>query len=336
MTAECVAQAGRLLEDFLQHEVLEPAAFDRGQIPLDPVDFLADLHDIEIADSVAVARENDHLAVVQIHDGAGVLEQGGGVGRHEPLAVTHTDDERRSLARRHQAVRLVGRDDRNAVGAVHLTQRSRDGKLEIALVQLSDEVRQHLRVGFGLERVIALLQRRTDGAGVLDDAVVDYRDAAGLIGVRMGVGGCGSAVSRPAGVAQADRSLREVSPQFLLQTGQFAGRLGDRQPAAVQHGQARGIVPPVLQSPETPDDQISSGPEAHVPYDTTHGSPIPLGVQDIPTLTDQRLGVLRCCSLGDDPDDGFGARRPQVHPPARPRQPQPVSGVRRCIRETTL
>jgi len=55
-------------------------------------------------------------------------------------------------------------------------------------------MRQHLGVGIGLEGVTPLLQRFPDRAGVLDDAVVNDGDPAGLVGMGMGVGRGGSAV----------------------------------------------------------------------------------------------------------------------------------------------
>ena len=93
------------------------------------------------------------------------------------------------------------------VGASTSRSAGGDGFLEVALVELADQVGQHLGVGLGLERVPPLLERLPDGAGVLDDAVVDEGDPAALVGVGMGVGGGGGAVRGPAGVADPDGAL---------------------------------------------------------------------------------------------------------------------------------
>ena len=50
----------------------------------------------------------------------------------------------------------------DAVGAVDVAQRRGDRLLEVALVQLADQVRQHLGVGLGVKDVAAGEQRLLD------------------------------------------------------------------------------------------------------------------------------------------------------------------------------
>ena len=71
-----------------------------------------------------------------------------------------------------------------------------------ALHALVDEVRDHLGVGLGREGAAAACERRPQLEVVLDDAVVDDDDLAGAMRMRVLLGG--TAVRRPAGVADAD------------------------------------------------------------------------------------------------------------------------------------
>ena len=63
------------------------------------------------------------------------------------------------------------------------------------------ELQDHLGIGLALEPHPLLAQLLLQFLIVLDDAVVHQRDI--LVGMRVGIGGVGNAVRRPAGVAEA-------------------------------------------------------------------------------------------------------------------------------------
>ena len=147
VAAKRVAEALRLLADLLEHEVGEAVPLHHRQVPVDLVHRLADPRRLQVAHPVAVAREHHQLAVVEIDDRAGVLQQRGGVRGDEPLVLAHAHEQRRALPGRDQHARLVGRDEGEAVGAVHFAQRGRHRFLEVAVVVLAHQVREHLGVG---------------------------------------------------------------------------------------------------------------------------------------------------------------------------------------------
>ena len=206
VAAERVAEALGLLADLFQHEVGVAVPLHLSQVPVDLVDRLADPGGLQVPHPVAVAGEHHHLAVVEVDHRAGVLQQRRSVRRDEPLVLAHADQERGSLAGRHQHAGLVRRDEGETVGAVHFAQRRGDRLFEVALVELAHQVGQHLGVGLGREAVAPALESLPDRAGVLDDAVVDDGDAARLVGVGMRVGRGRRAVGGPAGVTDADRA----------------------------------------------------------------------------------------------------------------------------------
>src|SRR5262249_6269936 len=103
----------------------------------------------------------------------------------------------------------------------------------------------------------------------------------GAVGVRMRVPVVGLAVRRPARVADADGPLHPAR-QRRLEPGDLAGRLVDLQPTARVHGDARGVVAPVLEAMEPGEedrDRLSAADGAH---DTAQGSPS-LSAIDEPT-----------------------------------------------------
>ena len=118
----------------------------------------------------------------------------------------------------------------------------------------------------------ALLQLGAQVREVLDDAVVDDRDRAGAVDVRVRVAVVGRAVGGPAGVADAGGGGRQRAVgQRALEVGQLAGALRRRQLAVGQQGDARGVVAAVLQPPQALDDHVEGRLVADVTHDAAHG-----------------------------------------------------------------
>ena len=112
---------------------------------------------------------------------------------------------------------------------------------------------------------------------VLDDPVVDDRDLARRVAVRVGVAVGRPAVGGPAGVAEpgAAREARGVGlGQRRFEVGQATGTPPDRQPAgAVEQGDAGGVVAAVLHPAQRVDDDSASIPRPDVADDSTHRYP---------------------------------------------------------------
>ncbi len=270
VAAHRVLDAVGLLEDLLEHEVLEAAALDRLQVPLDLVDRLVDPARREGADPVPLRGEHRHLAVVEVDHLPGVLDDRRLVGGDEELAVADAEDDRRAVARGHQHVGLVGRDDGDAVGTVDVAQRGGDGLLEVALVELADQVRQDLGVGVGGELVPPADECLAQVGGVLDDAVVDQRNATRLVDVRMGVGRGGRAVGGPAGVADAQPPVGHAAIELLGEHPQLPSGLAQREAVAVDHGDAGGVIAAVLHPPQSLHQDRRGLLRSHITHDATH------------------------------------------------------------------
>ena len=100
-------------------------------------------------------------------------------------------------------------------------------------VGLFDEVGDGLGVRLGSQDVAAFLEAVAQLPEVLDDPVVDDRNLAGAILVRMGVEVVRSSVGRPAGVRQADGRMGRPVRDGGLEIGQLAGALLHEQVARV-------------------------------------------------------------------------------------------------------
>ena len=103
--------------------------------------------------------------------------------------------------------------------------------LEIALIELADEMREHLSVGFALEHMVLLLQVLLDGRVVLNDSVVDDRDTVTkprvvTMGVSVLLGH--TTVRGPARVRDAERARESAAVMNdLLDIGHASHRARD-------------------------------------------------------------------------------------------------------------
>ena len=101
---------------------------------------------------------------------------------------------------------------------------------------------------------------------VLDDAVVDDRDLARGVAVRVRVAVGGPAVGGPAGVTDAGAAGERVGVGFVecgLEIGQATGPAPDRQAArAVEQRDAGRVVSAVLHSAQRVDDDAAGVPRA--------------------------------------------------------------------------
>ena len=79
----------------------------------------------------------------------------------------------------------------------------------------ADKMRQHLRIGLRDELVSPGRQALPEELVILDDAIVDQRDLAGLIEMRMSVGVGRRSVRRPTGMADTGGAFGGSPTPFI-------------------------------------------------------------------------------------------------------------------------
>ena len=253
---ECLRHRARLLVDLLEHVVGELALL--GGVGRQLAQLGRALRGVAVAveDAHAVAADLGDVALLEEDEVPRHGQQCRHVGGDEVLVLAEADDHRAALARHHDAVGVVLRHDCERVGALELRDGGAHGLEEVArhLEVVVDAVRDHLGVGLGGELVALALRLGAQLLVVLDDAVVDDRDAV-LGDVRVGVALARHAVRGPAGVRDAKPAVRRVGVERVLQLADLADRAQALDVArAVQHRDARGVVAPVLE-PAQPLDQ---------------------------------------------------------------------------------
>src|SRR6266404_9187174 len=83
----------RLLEDLLEHEVVETAALDLIEIPIDLADAALELLRALIENRVAVACEHRDIAIVEVHDLPRLRQNRRDIAGHVVLAVAESDQK---------------------------------------------------------------------------------------------------------------------------------------------------------------------------------------------------------------------------------------------------
>ena len=220
-----VGDRARLLVDFLEHEVAVLALLGRIRRQL------ALAH--RALGGVAVLVEHldrgaanvGDVAFFEEHEAARHRQQRRDVRGDEVLVDAETHDHRATFAREDDALGLGFADDRQRVGAFELGHRGAHG-LEQIFLRREVEVhamRDHFGVGFRREGVAGLLQLFAQLFVILDDAVVDDREAAER-DVRMRVAFRRDAVRGPARVRDADLAVRGVRFDCILQHLDLADR----------------------------------------------------------------------------------------------------------------
>src|SRR5690606_28262852 len=180
----------------------------RLQVPGDVVDLLGDRVALEGERLEPGVGEDRDLTVVQVDDLARLGQDRRHVARDVVfVAVADPEQERAPPPRRDDLPRLVAAEDRDPVRSLDLPQGRANRFLELPRVGLFDQVGKDLRVRLRPELVAQLLQLATQRTRVLDDPVVDHRETAGAVGVRVRVRRGRRAVRGPPGMRDPARTL---------------------------------------------------------------------------------------------------------------------------------
>src|SRR5208337_404725 len=159
-----------------------------------------------VADVGAFATDDDPVAFLEIGDAVGEWGERQRIGAEIHFAVAIADRERSALARSDQEIVLALEQIDEGEGAAQTLERgvNRLGRRLARGEFVFDHEGGDLRIRLGRERMALRSKLLAQRLEVLDDAVMDDREAAR--GVRMGVGLGRLAMRRPTRVADADRA----------------------------------------------------------------------------------------------------------------------------------
>ena len=260
----------RLLADLLEHEVGVAPQLDGSEIPRHVV-HRAQLHvRVAVDHVVPLRRQHRDVAVVEVDDGARVLEQRRRIRGDQELALADAEQHRRPLPGDDDFPGLVGRHDGQSVRADDTLERRDHAGLKGLAGRLLDQVGQRLRVGVSGEAVPVALQRRPQRVRVLDDPVVHQGEAPTAILVRVRIPLRRCSVRRPARVRDTTRPVHRQACYQVLQRCHAAGEFARDDAAPCLDREPGRIVAAVLQATEPPKQDRDRLPLPRVTDDAAH------------------------------------------------------------------
>ena len=240
----------RLLEDFLLHVVVISAALDRIGAQLGKVDRAFYRLAPGIGDAHAGLGDFGTVAIFEMDDAPGHLDQRGGVGGGEVLVFAQAEQQRCAVPGDDEQRRAGIADHGNGVGTDQLLHAAPDGSAQaVTGLQLGmNQMRDDFGIGLRGEDIAERLQLAADRLEILDDAVMHHRDAGR--DVRMGIAFRGNAVRRPARMADADPPAQGLVRGQSFQFDDPADRAQALQPVA-DHGHPGRVVAAIFKPLQT-------------------------------------------------------------------------------------
>jgi hypothetical protein len=274
---ERVRDGLRLVVDLLVHERAEAALLGGGGVPVDGVAPALRGAAVEVGDLDGRRGDRDDLVLPELERLLGVRDERRDVGPEEVLAVAEPHDQRRVVPGADHDVGQVGvhREQRERAVQAADDGRQRRGEVGGLLELPGDEVRDDLGVGLRLELDPGGEQLRLEGDVVLDDAVVDERELADHVRVRVDV--VRRAVRGPPRVAdRGGRRAQRLRVEHLDEVRELARLLGARQRAVpARERDAGGVVAPVLEASQPLEHDVERTAArilaADVSHDSAHG-----------------------------------------------------------------
>src|SRR5690606_29548376 len=246
---QCVGNGCWLFVDFLEHEVAVLTLVQTVSGVLVTQYRVVHQLVLPVPDFSGLQRQTGVVALFQIDELIGYLQQGQGVGGYESFFAALANDQGAAHACAIQSIGLVLVDNPQCIGSVEFGQGGAEGAEQVLFlaVVMGQQVGDYFGVGFRGEVVAQLLELLTQLVVVFDDAVVDYGQPFGHMGVGVVFGRF--AVGGPAGVGDAQVAVDGFFLQGIFQLDDLADGAGAFDAVAGgQDGDAGGVIAAVFEA----------------------------------------------------------------------------------------
>ena len=205
----------RLLEDFLQHEMLVAALLGHQRIPLDVMHGPPDRPGVRVQHPDAASRQDGDVAVFELDHVPGPVQDGGDARGQEILALAQADDRRQPAARRDDLAGFLLGDGREAAGPLDFArdQPHRFLQRRAAVGLAADQRGQDLLVGSLGSRPTAQPELQPEVPEIAGAPVQGHRHAAASGTRRL----AGETLGGPARVANAVGAADRIEPDGRLE-----------------------------------------------------------------------------------------------------------------------
>ena len=243
-----IRQDFRLFGDFLGHEVLVAVLFDLARVDPDRANFTVCTSPVCVANFDSGTRNDSAIALLKVADLVCQRAQRNGIGTEIHFTGAKAERERRSPACRDYQVVLAIKQKRQRERAFEACNRlcGRVMRRKTLINMKLRHERNRFGVGLGLGRIAAGGEFLAQFPEVLDDAVVDDRNAPGP--VRVGVRHRGRSMRGPAGVPDSGLARQRVVNQHVRKIYELANRSATVQRTVVHCRNSGAVISSVFEA----------------------------------------------------------------------------------------
>ena len=270
--------------DFLEHVVRVFPLVHRRGIELDPADLKACAAARDGGNLKSFGLECDDLVVVQVNHIAGVSHDRANITRQKMFVLAYSQDERASAPCADDDAGDIRMHDRDAIGPDNLTQSTANGLDQRAFVlrgrlfkRLTNEMGQDLCIGLGVEFMPPFDELLAKSLVVFNDAIVHEVKTPRTVRVGVGVFAGHRAMSRPAGVADADLTRNGIFFDLFSQIGNASNGFSDIDTPRLKQSHTGRVVSAIFQAAQTVQENRKSVRGSYVSNNSAHKSNVTKG-----------------------------------------------------------
>ena len=289
-TPHRIAKRLRLFVNLLEHVVCIARQADTVAILLQGLHCMFDVTLIAVHDLQRVAGNHRQFVVGEVNNLVRVADHRGGVAGNKMFAIADADHHRAAEPGANQHIRVVPKQDHDAVGTAELREGLLDGcnqgrigpggtvgwhpvRLGLAgmFQVVGNQVADNLAVGRGLKGIAFADQACFDLLIIFNHPVVNDRQHLGTTHVGMRVFVARLPVGCPAGMSDADFAADGILSETGDQILDPAFGLGNRELSPAINGRhATAVVTAIFESPQSFDQKLRCFPMPHVSHNTAH------------------------------------------------------------------
>ncbi len=208
--AERVLQRRGLLVDLLEHVVRIAAFFCAGQVPIHMEHRMLSAFAVCVVYADALSVQNGDLLVLQKDHIARMAQQRRDVRCDKPFSILCADDERAVVSGAIEPFRLLIADHAQGIAAFQHAHGADERLTHIAGIQMVEQMRHDLGIGLAYKARPCAFQIAPERLMVLDDTIMNDRDAAFYVRMRVRVQVAGLAMCGPSRVPDTHTAVNRA------------------------------------------------------------------------------------------------------------------------------
>ena len=264
-----------LLVNLFQHEMLIAALFSCLCIPINLKYLLGYRLTTTVGNPNRILLYYSNFTIVNNIGTTSAGNNSRNIRSNKVLSLTQANNQRIILLGANQGIRIMLGHENDRIGTLNLLQNLANSILEITIISLFQQMRQHLSISFGLEYMALLNQLLLKHQIVLNNTIVYYRKIPSAVSMRMRIQIRWSTMSRPTGVTNTNAAYRHIAINLLLQLCQTAYAFLHTNLVSfiIVYSNTSRVITSILQLVQTFQQKLCCLLVTYITNNTTHNIP---------------------------------------------------------------